>query len=464
MKFVEISLNNCDIFFFRRGNQQGTRQASNLIQSLIDDPDCDVAEILPPIPVNSLTPQKSLLSEPILDHQINSPLSKSLNTPKSSSGKVQRQISAPASIANTSKMLSEGSAYSDNISITVPLSTDSVFVETDESNTLTCVASKVKLKSSSITTTATTTTSTWKKTVEVLTSDLTTMTTSANLTKTISLTSSNFDAPITTTFAVRQSHVVTSTTVPQKIPTPSKTPINAGNVFRPLPKPIGSNRPFRVLSTPTNSLSSTTVSNSVAATLHSTLNSLLSQVATQRSPMIWNDIMGTKEQLASGDLIVTTVATSPNNTLSVTPIDRFLPASLSQSSSQESYKVCSRTPSLSPTSNHSNSPTPEEKPHLNPIGSERGHHKKPMSSNQLSGLQGLAPLLQGIDSVFGLIPSYNSCCIYINIFNTRNYRFSNKELTKYIGIEMFVKVQTRFLLFVKYVKHVYMKVCCVDSK
>lgn len=179
---------------------------------------------------------------------------------------------------------------------------------------------------------------------------------------------------------------------------------------RSLPKPIGSNRPFRDPTSPTNALSSTTVSNSVAATLHSTLNSLLSQVATQRSPMIWNDLPGSKEQHASGDLVVTTVATSPSATLNGTALDRFLPVTLSHASSQESFKGNSRTPSLSPTSNHSSSspppqppsqvsqqlpPPPDEKPHLNPIGSERGH-KKPSHSQHGGGLQGLSSFLQGI--------------------------------------------------------------------
>ena len=191
----------------------------------------------------------------------------------------------------------------------------------------------------------------------------------------------------------------------------SSTNTSNSTADRTLPKPIGSNRPFRALTSPTNALSSTTVTNSVAATLHSTLNSLLSQVATQRSPMIWNEHPGSKEQHAGGDLVVTTVATSPNNTLNGTPIDRFLPASLSHASSQESFKGHSRTPSLSPTSNHSNSPPPppqpqpiqqlpppDEKPHLNPIGSERGH-KKP-SHSQPGSLQGLSSFLQGIINDF----------------------------------------------------------------
>lgn len=333
----------------------------------------------------------------------NNTLSKSLNTPTTKvNGKIQtqRQISAPASINNKPPVVSAAKNIPSPVhtkksnSLSTPISGANIpRVVNDTFQLNPSISSKIKLRTLS-TSVSTTTTQSWVKSGDVpLTSDVASISSSPSGK---GILSSKFELPTSTPSTVvctRQTQV-TNTTTPQKIITTANTAFTSGAV-RPLPKPIGSNRPFRVLSAPTNSLSSTTVSNSVAATLHSTLNSLLSQVATQRSPMIWNDHPGSKEQLASGDLIVTTVATSPKSTLSATPIDRFLPASLSQSSSQESYKVAySRTPSLSPTSNHSNSPTPEEKPHLNPIGSERGH-KKPSNSNHLSGLQGLAPLLQG---------------------------------------------------------------------
>ena len=176
------------------------------------------------------------------------------------------------------------------------------------------------------------------------------------------------------------------------------------SLAKPLPKPIGSNRPPRQPLTPSTALSSTSVDDSIASTLHSTLTSLLSQVATQRSPMIWNDHNGNKEQLC-GDTVLTVVTSSPTSLVNCNTGDRYLPHTVSQNSSQDSsFKGHSRTPSLSPTSNNSNSPTPEERPHLNPIGSERGL-KKPLPK-QMTNLPALPSLLHGkLISLFALLMS-----------------------------------------------------------
>ncbi|XP_066918341.1 ankyrin repeat domain-containing protein 17-like [Clytia hemisphaerica] len=383
---------NGDCMVTIKGSQQATKQAGNLIQSLIDDPDSNVAEILPTLPTiatslstsvssSSLIPlMKSLTKPTTIESSLDIPktiqsLSKSLNTPKTND-KVPtlRQISAPANLVPPTSTPS-----SQPVRMVPVVNSNSKKLEVAKESS---APSRTKVKPPALTTT--TPNSGWKSTNQQDTNTVLKQTSSTMAVSTHSQVS-----------VTRQLSNEGSQVHQQIITTISTTVFSSSS--RNLPKPIGSNRPFRPIASPTNALSSTAVSNSVAATLHSTLNSLLSQVATQRSPMIWNDHPGSKEHHgSSGDLVVTTVATSPNNTLNGTPIERFLPASLSQASSQESFKGHSRTPSLSPTSNHSNSPTPEEKPHLNPIGSERGH-KKP-TVNQQGGLQGLTSLLQGSDS------------------------------------------------------------------
>ena len=168
-----------------------------------------------------------------------------------------------------------------------------------------------------------------------------------------------------------------------------------------LPKPIGSNRPSSTSIQQSQSISSTNTVESVTATLHSTLDNLLSQVATQRSPMIWNEYQD-RGKLTSGTLaVVTTFSTSPTSITSSFSRDQFRPNSISQNSSQDSSLMGhSRTPSISPISNQSISPPPpppppEEKPHLNPIGSERGNKKS--TSIPLLGFNELPSLLQGMN-------------------------------------------------------------------
>jgi len=395
-------------FILYRGTPHGTRQAGNLIQSLIDDPDIDVAEILPSIPPSStsslvtittpslLTPMMTLsstsppsplhktLSDSSCSSQTTSgiSLSRSLNTPTKLPNKIptKRQISAPGNLVQQQPITNQ-SPRKKVSELPMPVDLE-----------LTPVRLKNVKSNSTVTTACSSNSSGWKSSQQLEGSSP-----RKKLTTTTKTTSHIIASQLTLVTTQQQQHTMNSIQTHHKIITTTSinTSVFSSTISRSLPKPIGSNRPFRSLTSPTNALSSTAVSNSVAATLHSTLNSLLSQVATQRSPMIWNDHAGSKEQLASGDLVVTTVATSPSNTLNGTPIERFLPVSLSHASSQESFKGHSRTPSLSPTSNHSVSPPPpEEKPHLNPIGSERGH-KKPATHNQNSGLQGLPSLLQG---------------------------------------------------------------------
>ena len=228
-----------------------------------------------------------------------------------------------------------------------------------------------------------------------------------NLQKTKSVSSTSLSSlpptPQTTTTTIEQISSTVSQILITKSPaarklfttTVTSTTTIHSSLAKPLPKPIGSNRPARHPVVPSSALSSTSVDDSIASTLHSTLTSLLSQVATQRSPMIWNDHNGNKEQLG-GDTVLTVVTSSPTSLVNCNTGDRYLPhtAHASQNSSQDSsFKGHSRTPSLSPTSNNSNSPTPEERPHLNPIGSERGL-KKPLPK-QMTNIPSLPPLLNG---------------------------------------------------------------------
>lgn len=113
--------------------------------------------------------------------------------------------------------------------------------------------------------------------------------------------------------------------------------------------------------------------------------------------------------ISGGDTVLTVVTSSPTSLVNCNTADRYLPHTVSQNSSQDSSSfkgAHSRTPSLSPTSNNSSSPTPpsccaqapqEERPHLNPIGSERGL-KKPLPK-QMTNIPTLPPLLHG-ESIF----------------------------------------------------------------
>ena len=443
------------IIIFSRGTPQATRQAGNFIQSLIDDPDCNVAEILPastltipatttalPLPISA---SKSVITntkassppKPNLDSSLEIPktdlisrggassLSKSLNTPKSSKvpPPAVRQISAPATFAQQQGLATLNRKTNTMSSHSRRSETTTVFTTRESMADHMSTPSRMSRITNDV---SSTNGVSWKKEGgivgkqnDVSHTPLATAQRQTITTTSVLVSSQSVEVTRRLSNEINNIHKII-TTINTTIFSSSTNTSGSTADRSSLPKPIGSNRPFRALTSPTNALSSTAVSNSVAATLHSTLNSLLSQVATQRSPMIWNEHPGSKEQHAGGDLVVTTVATSPNNILNGTPMDRFLPASLSHASSQESFKGGhSRTPSLSPSSNHSTSPPPppppqpvvqpvqqqlpppDEKPHLNPIGSERGH-KKPSSHSQPGSLQGLSSFLQGI-FVFNIV-------------------------------------------------------------
>lgn len=359
---------NGDCMVTIKGSQQATRQAAQLVQSLIDNPERDVTEILPPN-VNGRPSVKLEVPNPIG----NSPagLSKSLNNPKqhSRTSLTQRQMSAPAAVSQhqetdhdfvTCKIESSSSVHAETIS-----TSNNLNVANGQSKSTS--SWNVKSKSQSLT----------ESSLNRMTPDnLTHVSTTVISTVTTSV--SRISGPKSP--AARKLFVANAS----GSTTPSKS----------FPMPIGSNRPARYLNQQ-NTVSSTNVSESITASLHTTLTNLLSQVATQRSPMIWNDRNGAKDTTSvAGDVVVTTLATSPSNLSSGIPPDRHMPRTMSQNSSQDSsFKGHSRTPSLSPTSNHSVSPTPEERPHLNPIGSERGL-KRPMPT-RTSNLPGLTPLLPG---------------------------------------------------------------------
>lgn len=153
---------------------------------------------------------------------------------------------------------------------------------------------------------------------------------------------------------------------------------------KPLPKPIGSNRPVKTIapkettqttqSTKTGpSVTAHHVSTALVTTTHSlsqhssVLNSFFSQVATQaRSPMIWNDPDMNSE---TNDVIVTS---SLSQTASTATTQCFVSTSIITHTTTPS-------PSVSPSPSNSAPPSPscanEERPHLNPIGTERAHKR-----------------------------------------------------------------------------------------
>ncbi|XP_012556375.1 ankyrin repeat domain-containing protein 17 isoform X1 [Hydra vulgaris] len=349
---------NGDCMVTIKGTQQSTRQASNLIQSLIDNPDDDVAEILPS---TSTCKTPSIFENNVLPS--NSTVSKSLSNQKTvSKHSNQRHISVSSSTQN--------SIYQQNQ--TIPVNKNS----TERSDLPPKDFSFHNGKSGS-------TLTGWerdepprfRKAENSVISQPITQSTFTTSTKTNILKSSTS----------LSTNVVSSASIISDL---SKAK---------LPKPIGSNRPSSTTVKQPQSISSTNTLESVTATLHSTLDNLLSQVATQRSPMIWNEYQD-RSKLVSSTTAVATLVTSPNSITSSFSRDQFRSNSISQNSSQDS--MChSRTPSISPISNKSISPPPlppDEKPHLNPIGSERGNKK--CISNPLLGFNELPTLLQGVEN------------------------------------------------------------------
>lgn len=360
---------NGDCMVTIKGSQPSSRQASSLIQCLIDDPERDVSEILPShvvanmMSVNSSTEftTVSALTSSIRSNLI----SKSLNLPNSPSKlTTQRQTSAPP----------QSSSFLHPLNINSPNITTSTNI-TKEVSSPTQLIKPIPSKPSSNTRWMSETKQPNAFSIDNHSSVITSVSSTTFHT--------NLVAAKTTAAARRLFSPTTSTT--------------ESLIDRPMPRPIGSNRPGGQYSNENAlPLSSTGLTDSITATLHSTLTSLLSQVATQRSPMIWNDVDRRPVHRRDLNTVVTTMSTSPITLNGHITSDRFNSNSISQGSSQDSAFFChSRTPSLSPTSNQSNSPTPEvERPHLNPIGSERGH-KKTTDNDRVPEIP---PLIHGSDA------------------------------------------------------------------
>ena len=364
---------------FSRGSQQATRKAANLIQALIDDPEKDVSEILP----NNVLAKSTLSrnhSEPpgiatsLSNNTRSHSISKSLNMPKTTSKvHTQRQISAPPLIST--------SLNPSHSQVLQPIQTKAP-ISSMEENRRQLARSIIKPNPIRPVTTSVSGSWTLNNTGKTDLIKNNRMNHSGGNCKTSGFV---ITSVVSATSTVSQN---IKTTAARRLFTPATT-VTESYAHKPLPQPIGSNRPRHSQTEPSLALSSTGVTDSITATLHSTLTSLLSQVATQRSPMIWNERPGRKES----STVVTSVSSSPISALNGVPSERFTSKELSQGSSQDSAFIGhSRTPSLSPTSNHSISPAPEERPHLNPIGSERGHKKPP----GIPRIPDLTSLMEGI--------------------------------------------------------------------
>ena len=197
----------------------------------------------------------------------------------------------------------------------------------------------------------------------------------------------------------------------------AKQLVSSSTSSKSLPKPIGSNRPakFTIAKETTQPTQSTKTTPSLSAqhvtkahvtTSHSipqpssALNSFFSQVATQvRSPMIWND-----PDLNSdvSDIVITTGISQSSMSITVkSQSSKFTHATVVTQnliSTTAIVQATSPTPSLSPTPSNSASPSPgstgEERPHLNPIGTERAH--KRCSSQNVHNIPRMSAFQQGI--------------------------------------------------------------------
>ena len=360
--FTEACGDLAFVFLFR-GCQLSTRQAYNYIDALIKDPERDVTEILP---VRS----RKFDSPPAI-LQKHSPLSSSLNLPISNSKNVtahhnhlkysppqqpNSKNSAPTSVLSVSKSSSKAS-----LNQTAPTQSR-LPPRMTGMNTVTTTATVVKVES-------------------------------AGWVSKAAPTNQN-SVPLKRPQSSNPQHspvaVVKSAVSKQSIISTAKQ----------LPKPIGSNRPLKTYpskeSTQTTqctktapSVSTQHVSGAHVTTAHShnqnssALNSFFSQVAAQaRSPMIWN---GPEINPEGSSIVATSV---PSHTVSATTSQCFVPTSIMAQST-------SPTPSLSPTPSNSASPSPccpsEERPHLNPIGTERAHKRSTNSVANISRIPAFQP-------------------------------------------------------------------------
>lgn len=343
-------------YFFYRGSQLSTRQAYNYIDALIKDPERDVIEILPLRARKSDTQLPSSVA--IHKHSL-STTSQHVPSSKASAVNFNHLKSSPPSLSHQ-QLQKHPSSVAISLGIK-QISKASSSVQSNSSH------NRLPPRMSAVTS-VTTTTSAASKIIQ------------AESTSWVSTTTVSQNVPLKRVETSPQQNdynqiIVTKTTVSKQSSLSSS---------KPLPKPIGSNRPFKsaVAKETTQTTQSTKTAPSVSTSHvtttnplsqhNSALNSFFSQVAAQaRSPMIWNEPDMTSE---SKDVIVTS---GISQTASTSNTQCFVTTSVIT-------HTTSPTPSISPTPSNSTSPSPsctnEERPHLNPIGTERAHKRCSTSS------------------------------------------------------------------------------------
>ena len=345
------------VYLLFRGSQLSTRQAYNYIDALIKDPERDVTEILP---VRS----RKFDSSSTATHK-HSSLANSPTLPSSSSKTATTQYSTlKSSPPNQQSFQQLHSKHSAPVCVSPATRSTSKSLLTQNASPQNRLPPRMGGASTVATAAATTI-------VKIESAGWASRT------------------PTTNQNNVSLKRVSSHQVIPVTVIKPTVTKQSVISTSKPLPKPIGSNRPVKthINKESTQTTQSTKTSPSVSTqhvsgahinTTHSlsqnssTLSSFFSQVATQaRSPMIWNG----PEISSDGNGIIVTSSTS--HTAVTTSSQCFVPTSVMAHSA-------SPTPSVSPTPSNSTSPSPscanEERPHLNPIGTERAHKRSSTNS------------------------------------------------------------------------------------
>ena len=332
---------------YSRGSQLSTRQAYNYIDALIKDPERDVTEILP-VRSRKFDPSSAV------SHK-HSSLNNSPNLPSSTSKTATVQGNHSKSSPPHQQSHPKHSAPTSVSPVTRPTNKASSAQNASPQSRL---PPRMAGANTAVTTTI----------VKIESAGWVSRTTAANQNG----------------VSVKRTQTTSLQNIPVTIIKPIVSKQSVISTSKPLPKPIGSNRPVKTQinkeSTQTTqstktvpSISTQHVSGTHVTTTHSVnqnssaLNSFFSQVATQaRSPMIWN---GPEIGPEGNGVIVTSAA---SHAVAATTSQCFVPTSVMAHSS-------SPTPSVSPTPSNSASPSPscmnEERPHLNPIGTERAHKR-----------------------------------------------------------------------------------------
>jgi len=354
---------NGDCMVTIKGCQVSTRQAYNYIDALIKDPERDVTEILPVRSRKFDSPPAILQKHSSLSSSPNLPISNSKNATTHHNHLKYSPPQLPNSKTSVPTIAPPVSKLTSKTSLTQNAPTQSRLPPRMTGvNTVTTTATVVKVES-------------------------------AGWVSKAAPTNQN-------SFSLKRSQASNPQHSPVAVVTPAASKQSIISNAKQLPKPIGSNRPLKTYpnkeSTQTTQCTKTAPSVSTqhgsgahVTTAHShnqnssALNSFFSQVAAQaRSPMIWNG----PEINPEGNSIVAT--SLPPHTVSATTAQCFVPTSIMAQST-------SPTPSLSPTPSNSASPSPccpsEERPHLNPIGTERAHKRSTNSVANMSRVPAFQP-------------------------------------------------------------------------